>query len=250
MLKKMVMFTLCFMLICTPAYSAPAKKDRLYYEKRGDIIWEVKTKQKLIALTFDDGPDPRQTTEILKLLNQYGAKSTFFVIGKRVARYPELVRTILADGHEIANHTYNHVYFDRHTSEQRIRQELEQTQQAIRSAANYEPTLFRPPGGMYNDLIVNTAKSIPLKSIMWSWHQDTRDWSLPGVNRITEKVLNNARNGDIVLFHDFVSGRSQTKAALEIILPELKKQGFQFVTVTELLKHSGSQLVDSQSDSK
>lgn len=252
MFKKMSLLALCTMISCVVAFpdsvssaGIPVKKDRQYYEQRGDIIWEVKTKQKLIALTFDDGPDPKQTAEILELLKQYGAHSTFFVIGKRVARYPELVRHMVASGHEVANHTYNHVYFDRHTSEQKIMEELTRTQEAIQTAAGYHATLFRPPGGKYNELIVNTAKRMNLKSIMWSWHQDTKDWSLPGVQKITNKVLGNARNGDIVLFHDFVSGSSQTKAALEVILPELQKQGYQFVTVSELLRHSGSQLVDS-----
>lgn len=250
MIKKMLIIALCMSFTCTTVYSAPVKKDRQYYEERGDIIWEVKTKQKLIALTFDDGPDPKQTTEILHLLKQYGVKSTFFVIGKRVARYPELVRAMVAEGHEIANHTYNHIYFDRNTSEQLIHQEMVETQKVIQAAAQYQATLFRPPGGKYNEKIVNTAKRLNLKSIMWSWHQDTRDWSLPGVSKITNKVLQNARNGDIVLFHDYVHGPTQTRAALEIILPELKKQGYQFVTVTELLRHSGSQLVDLPSSKK
>lgn len=257
MLKKISLLALSTMITCMVAFPSfvsgegnPVKKDRQYFEERGDIIWEVKTKQKLIALTFDDGPDPKQTAEILDLLKQYGAHSTFFVIGKRVARYPDLVRRMIASGHEVANHTYNHVYFNRNTSEQMIMEELTKTQQAIHTAAGYQATLFRPPGGKYNELIVNTAKRMNLKSIMWSWHQDTKDWSLPGVHKITHKVLGNARNGDIVLFHDFVAGSSQTKEALEIILPELQKQGFQFVTVSELLRHSGSQLVDSPSPFK
>lgn len=252
MFKKMSLLALCTMISCVTVLplsvsgaADPVKKDRQYYEQRGDIIWEVKTKQKLIALTFDDGPDPKQTTDILNLLQQYGARSTFFVIGKRVTRYPDLVRRMVASGHEVANHTYNHVYFDRKTSEQKIVEELASTQEAIQKAAGYQASLFRPPGGKYNELIVNTAKRMHLKSIMWSWHQDTKDWSMPGVRKITDKVLQNARNGDIVLFHDFVSGSTQTKEALEIILPELQKQGYQFVTVSELLKHSGSQLVDS-----
>jgi len=243
-------FIMCMLTVQLPVHSAPLKKDRQYYEQRGDIIWEVKTKQKIIALTFDDGPDPRQTTEILELLKQYGAHSTFFVIGKRVDRYPGIVKQIVDEGHEIANHTYNHLYFDRNTSTIRIKDEIVQTQQAIQKAANYQATLFRPPGGKYNDNIINTAKRLHLKSIMWSWHQDTKDWSLPGVNKIVDKVLHNAQNGDIVLFHDYVHGRTQTIAALQRILPELKKQGYQFVTVTELLRHSGSQLVDLQPDVK
>lgn len=229
--------------IGSPVSSAPIKKDRYYYEKKGEIVWEVKTDQPLIALTFDDGPDPDQTPGILELLSRYNAKSTFFVVGKRVLKYPEIAKRTVAEGHELANHTYNHVYFKPSTPVGEIQRQLTLTEEAIEKVTNHRSVLFRPPGGMYNDTLVKVANDAGLKPILWSWHQDTLDWKLPGVTRITNKVLRNARNGDIVLFHDHVHPSSQTKQALEVILPELQRRGYRFVTVSELLKYAGTQPV-------
>jgi polysaccharide deacetylase family sporulation protein PdaB len=215
--------------------AAPARKDRTYFESRGEIVWEVSSaREKLICLTFDDGPDPEQTPAILDLLKRYGAKATFFVTGAQAKRYPELIRRETLEGHELGNHTYHHRIF-RHPSADDVRSELDEAERAIVAAAGTRSRLFRPPGGYYDQTIVAAAKERGYQVVMWSWHQDTRDWSHPGVNRIVRKVLDNARPGDIVLFHDRVK-RTQTIAALERILPELQRRDFQFVTVSELLR--------------
>lgn len=219
------------------AHAVP--KNRAYYESRGDIVWEVPTQDKFIALTFDDGPDAKLTPQILELLEKYDAKATFFVVGERVKRYPELVKKELAAGHEVANHSFRHPSFDQ-LSHSSIKDELEQTQQVIFQTTGHKAVLFRPPGGVYNDNIIQLTKQNNLQLILWSWHQDTKDWAAPGVNKIVRKVLDNAHNGDIVLMHDFVYHSSQTPEALKIILPELKKRGFSFVTVSELFSHKAS----------
>lgn len=216
-------------------------KNRYYYEERGDMIWEVQTSQKVIALTFDDGPDPFETDGILEVLHEYNAKCTFFAIGKRIAAYPEVARRVINEGHELANHTYNHVYFKKPVSGQQIQEELELTEKEIVKVSGKHSSLFRPPGGMYDDTMIDVSNSMGLKPVLWSWHQDTRDWNRPGVWSISSRVIRNARNGDIVLFHDHVHGQSQTKEALKIILPELAKQGFRFVTVSELITLSDAQ---------
>ncbi|WP_027086916.1 polysaccharide deacetylase family protein [Cohnella panacarvi] len=220
----------------TPAWSAPSNS-RDYYEARNEIVWEVPTKEKVIALTFDDGPDSEDTPAILDLLRQYEAKATFFVVGKRVEEYPDLVIRESLEGHEIANHTYSHPYFNRRDSSQKIRKEMEQTNDAIVQVTGQQPHLFRPPGGYYSEQLVRVSKYFHYRIVLWSWHQDTEDWNKPGVDKIVNKVLNNARNGDIALFHDHVQGSTQTIAALERILPELKRRGFRFVTVSELLSY-------------
>jgi polysaccharide deacetylase family sporulation protein PdaB len=226
-------------LIGLPAVSGSANPphDRSYYESRGDIIWEAPTQDKRIALTFDDGPDPASTPEILDLLRQYGAKATFFTIGRRVDAYPDVVKREIAEGHEVANHTYNHVYFGSRIGPSMIRDELAKADQAIWAATGRHSRLFRPPGGYYNDTVVGVAKKSGYTIVLWSWHQDTKDWRAPGVAKIAGKVLNNARNGDIVLMHDHVRGSRQTVEALKIILPELKKRGYEMVTVSELTRH-------------
>ncbi|UQZ35064.1 polysaccharide deacetylase [Paenibacillus sp. PK3_47] len=226
------------------AMSSPNVKNRDYYEQRGEMIWEVHTNQKVIALTFDDGPDPDETGEILDVLQEHNAKCTFFAIGKKIAAYPDVARRVITEGHELANHTYNHVYFKAPVSQQQIQKELELTEQEIFKVSGRHSSLFRPPGGMYDQTLVDVSNSMGLRPVLWSWHQDTRDWNRPGVWNISSKVIRNARNGDIVLFHDYVHGQSQTKEALKIILPELKKKGFKFVTVSELIGLSDRQQVN------
>ncbi|MEK5476974.1 polysaccharide deacetylase family protein [Paenibacillus sp. FSL R5-0407] len=217
-------------------YPATQMKDRSYYEERGDIVWEVPTEEKYMALTFDDGPDPQQTLKIMEVLKQYEAKATFFLVGDRVERYPEVVRQELQEGHEIANHSFRHPSFQGLPGNV-MEDELIKTQDAIYKATGQKPVLFRPPGGYYNEKIIHLSKEHHLQMVLWSWHQDTNDWRSPGVARIANKVLNNARNGDIILMHDFVYNSNQTTEALKIILPELKKRGYSFVTISELLSH-------------
>lgn len=232
-------FIIAIMLGMDIGIAEAVKKDRYYFESRGDIIWEVPTKEKIIALSFDDGPNPKYTPQILDLLKQYHAKATFFVIGSRVLQYPDLARREAQEGHEIANHTYHHNRIKRLSPEE-LREEIEKTGSTIASVTGQIPHLFRPPGGYYDEIIVNTAKEAGYKVVMWSWHQDTRDWSQPGTDRIVNLVLSNARNGDIVLFHDHGRNRLQTVNALKQILPELQQRGYQFVTISELIQIKNS----------
>ncbi|OBZ09511.1 polysaccharide deacetylase family protein [Bacillus sp. FJAT-26390] len=228
------------MTVLLLGFSVPEKRDRYFYEKRGEIVWEVPSEDKKIALTFDDGPYPATTDIILDLLKKYDAKATFFVLGNKVERFPETIKREIAEGHEVANHTFNHVYFMRSISDETIRDEIVKTEKALETLTGKKPLLFRPPGGYYNEHSIQIAKTLGYTTIMWSWHQDTNDWKSPGVNRIVSKVLNNARNGDIVLMHDFTPGSTQTVRALETILYELDQRGFEFVTVTELMKGMSS----------
>ncbi len=235
LLRRSGVLVACLLLSSHATAWSDPNNSREYYEARNDIVWEVPTKEQVIALTFDDGPDPKDTPAILNLLRQYEAKATFFVVGQRIEEYPELVIRETLEGHEIANHTYSHPYFNRRATNEKIRSEMEKTNDAILQVTGQQPHLFRPPGGYYSDQLVRVSKYFHYQIVLWSWHQDTEDWNTPGVDKIVNKVLNNARNGDIVLFHDYVEGRTQTVAALARILPELKRRGFRFVTVSELL---------------
>ncbi|BCG58459.1 polysaccharide deacetylase family protein [Paenibacillus sp. URB8-2] len=218
------------------AASEAGPKSREYYEEHGEIVWEVPTADKLVALTFDDGPDRKLTPEILSLLKQYGAKATFFVVGDKAMRHPEILRTELEEGHEIGNHTFHHPSFQG-ASSIRILKEISSTQDAVMQATQQKPILFRPPGGWYNEAVVDIIKQNHMQLVLWSWHQDTWDWAKPGVGRIVNRVLNNVRSGDIILMHDYVYNSTQTVEALKIILPELRKRHYAVVTVSELLKH-------------
>ncbi len=222
-----------FILFFSIAYvSLASDKGRPYYEKKGYILWDIKTEEKVIALTFDDGPHATYTPEILNLLTKYDAKATFFVIGERAEQFPDLILELANKGHEIANHTYTHAYS---ITPEKLETELKKTNEIIHDITGIYPLLYRPVGGRYDDDIINTAVSNGYKVVLWSWHQDTKDWKSPGIINIVTTVLSGAKPGDIVLFHDAGGNRSQTVRALEEILPELKKQGYEFLTVSELL---------------
>lgn len=213
--------------------SVSADRGRTYYEEAGKIIWDIKTKEKVVALTFDDGPHKKHTTEILDLLEQYDAKGTFFIVGDQAEKNPEIVLRMYEEGHELANHTYTHPY-SRNVS--KIMKEIKQTNDTIYSITGYTPTLFRPVEGHYTDAMIEEIVKDGYKVVMWSWHQDTEDWKNPGVNKIVNTVLKGTNEGDVILFHDGGGNRTQTVKALEKILPELQKQGYQFVTINDLIK--------------
>jgi polysaccharide deacetylase family sporulation protein PdaB len=215
---------LAVMLFATAAMPVPQSK----------VVWNVKTDQKLVALTFDDGPNPIYTPQVLDVLKQYDAKATFFVLGKRVQMYPQIAIREVNEGHEIANHTYDH-HFLKNVSPEKLKDEIEQTQEIIFDITEQTPHVFRPPGGFYNQSLLELAKEDRFTVVMWSWYQDTKDWRKPGVDKIVHSVLSNIHNGDIILFHDLEGDCSQTVEALKVVLPELKKQGYQFLTVTDLI---------------
>jgi len=208
-------------------------KGREYYEKTGNVVWEIQTTEKVVALTFDDGPHPEYTEQILNLMDQYGAKGTFFLVGEQAEKNPQIVLRMYEDGHEIANHTYTHPFTK---SVPNILKEMDQTNEILYSITGYSPKLFRPVEGHYTDELINEVVKKGYKMVMWSWHQDTEDWRDPGVNHIVRKVLNGIGGGNIVLFHDGGSDRTQTVKAIEIILSELQKQGYRFITVSEMLE--------------
>ena len=190
---------------------------------------------KYVALTFDDGPHPVYTEQILEILAEYDAKATFFVIGKNAESYPELVCKEYEEGHEIGNHTYSHPDMKNISVEKAI-EDIEKNQEIIYDITGEEPKLFRSPGGFFSDELIYAVENLNCKPVLWSWRQDTKDWSLPEVNVVVKTVLDNIQDGDIILFHDFNLKGSPTPEALKKILPSLKEQGYQFVTVSELLK--------------
>lgn len=228
-------FIICELIVLPLARKAQtvSTKSVRYWESQA--ICEVLTSQKMIALTFDDGPDRIYTPKILDILKKNNVNATFFVIGNQLAKYPALGRSIVRNGNEIANHTYSHIQLNK-ASNAKISKEVEEAHNLILETTKKKSTLFRPPWGFYNKSVFDLIKIKGYKMVLWSWRSDAKDWSRPGTKYIINKVLKSARNGNIVMFHDGGGNRNQTVKALQPVLDGLKKQGFMIVTVSELLK--------------
>lgn len=204
-------------------------------EPTGKVVWDVVTSKKVISLTFDDGPSPTYTPQVLAILKQYNARATFFEVGNKMERFPNVVRQVVQDGHELGNHSMTHPYKNRFGLE-RMRLEIFQADQIIQKYQPNHPKLFRPPGGYIDNILLHEAIKQGYKVVLWSYHQELKDWSQPGAQVMANHVIRHARNGDIILLHDGGGDRSQTIQALKIILPALKQKGYQFVSVSELLE--------------
>lgn len=184
---------------------------------------------KYIALTFDDGPHPKYTPKTLALLKKNKVKATFFVVGEMAEKYPELVKAEVAAGHCIGNHTYHHVNLTKISGEN-VAIELEACNEVLQRITGKVPRLFRPPGGDYNHQVAEVSAA--LNSTMVLWTDDPGDYASPGAKVIETRLLNNVKNGGIILVHD---GIQQTLDILPQVITYLKQQGYEFVTVEQML---------------
>ncbi|MBV9023217.1 MAG: polysaccharide deacetylase family protein [Streptomycetaceae bacterium] len=180
-----------------------------------------------IALTIDDGPHPEWTPQVLELLRRYGITATFCQVGAQVSAYPALVRAVAAEGHLIANHTWDHADLAR-ASAATVRSQLERTSDEIEKVSGHRPTLYRAPYGAWSEQTLATCRQLDMRLLDWS--VDPRDWSRPGTSRIIERIMTHTRTGSIILEHDGGGDRSQTVAALRVVLPRLLDAGYRFVT--------------------
>ena len=200
------------------------------------LYWHGDSAQRRIAITFDDGPNDPYTSEILKILADYRVPATFFLVGKNVAANPSTARAIAAAGHVIGNHSWDHRNLVTKTNQQ-VRDEILKTQDAIEEATGIKTTLLRPPYGEKDTLTVHEAHRLGYVTVEWS--VSAEDWRKPGRDRIVQNVVQDVRNGSIILLHDGDKARRgdrhQTVEALPLILAELQKKGYEFVTVPELL---------------
>lgn len=192
----------------------------------------VAEQNKVIALTFDDGPWPKYTQEILDILKKEDIKGTFFWIGKNVEAFPEIGLQVVAQGHAIGNHTWSHSY--RRMSPVMASHEIDDTAAIIESTTKVKTTLFRPPGGILTNGPAGYALSHQYTVLMWS--ADSTDYARRvSPNAMVNKVLKNAKPGGMILMHDGGGDRKRTVQALPTIITTLKKEGYKFVTVPELL---------------
>ncbi|MFD9968329.1 bifunctional polysaccharide deacetylase/glycosyltransferase family 2 protein [Streptomyces sp. NPDC059011] len=194
---------------------------------------------KNLVLTFDDGPDPVWTPKVLDKLKQYDAHAVFFVTGTMASRHPELVRRMVAEGHELGLHTFNHPDLALQT-QSRIDWELSQNQLALAGAAGIRTSLFRPPYSSFSAALDD--KSWPVTEYIGSRgyitafnDTDSEDWKRPGVEAIIKRATPEGTKGSIVLMHDSGGDRSQTVTALSRFLPDMKERGYRFANLTEAL---------------
>ncbi len=200
------------------------------------ILWRVETSERVVALSFDDGPHPQFTPAILDLLAEHQLPATFFLIGKYVRHHPEVARRLASIGHELGNHTLNHRMLPFLRAEF-IRHEILQTDQIIRDATGYQPRLMRPPMGLFTRRTVNVIEACGYGTVVGDVYP--RDPHLPGRDRIHRRVMARVRPGSIVILHDGGNtahvDRSQTVWAVRHIINDLRQEGYRFVTISDLV---------------
>ncbi|MEH2449196.1 MAG: polysaccharide deacetylase family protein [Nostoc sp.] len=201
---------------------------------QGAIVESAKLtpEQKVIALTFDDGPWPESTAQVLDILKKNQIKGTFFLIGQNVKNNPGLVKREIAEGHVIGNHTWHHWY--QFFNPQAAAYEINHTADLIYQVTGIKTNLFRPPGGIMHNGVAAYARNSKYAIILWS--SDSVDYSRPAVPKLINNVFRKAKPGGIVLMHDGGGNRSKTVQALPEIIANFRKQGYSFVTIPELLE--------------
>ncbi len=190
----------------------------------------VKVDGPYIAMTFDDGPNPKNTPKLLDLLAAKHIKATFFVVGECATDYPAIMKRIVAEGHEIGNHSWDHPNFGK-SSDDKIRSQVQRTNDIILAETGIKPTLLRPPYG-----------SMTPKQRQWVhdefgydiilWNVDPNDWKEPGVNVVAQRIISGTRPGSIILSHDI---HAPTIEAMPMVFDALLAKGYKFVTVSELI---------------
>lgn len=215
MWKRFAVLMLCCFLLCTPVRAAEDEK--------------------LVALTFDDGPSGRFTRKLLEGLEERGVKATFLLCGYRMEQYPDLTQRIFQEGHEIGLHGYSHKSMGdmcRQDAAQEIRKAAELLPEGC------EVSFLRPPGGLCSECVQTVAEAFQLSILHWSI--DPKDWATHDAESIEKEVIRHVRDGDVILLHDM--SESSVEAALKII-DELQEQGFHFVTASELAQAKNITLV-------
>jgi peptidoglycan/xylan/chitin deacetylase (PgdA/CDA1 family) len=195
-------------------------------------IYSGDPNQPKIALTFDDGPHPNYTSELLGILSKYSVRATFFCLGENVNEHPDIARQVVNEGHLIANHSYTHPSLPKLDKDDDVLKQLRDTNTLIQSVTGKTPEYFRPPYGETDKRINDLAGSLGLTPILWS--VDTNDWQGLGVDAIFNTLIS-VKNGSIILCHDGVKKSNETLQAVDIAIPQLQGRGLNFVTVFELL---------------
>ena len=212
--------------------------DQAILTRRG-TIYRVKTDKKHVVLTFDDGPSPIWTPKILDELKSENIKATFFMIGHHVQKYPEIAKRVVEEGHTVGNHGYAHSVMLYYTPAE-IEEEIKYTEHVIREITGFTTKYFRPPKAWLRQTIKKKVKSMGYETVLWSLN--SKDWVSFNHKSIARYISKNIKNGDILLFHDSGSvtsteggSRVQTVKTISLLARTLRKQGFEFITIEELI---------------
>ena len=205
----------------------------------GKVYYEGDSSERVIALSFDDGPNEPYTSQVLDILNDYGVKATFFVVGENVILYPDVTRRIVAEGHVIGNHSYSHKA--NHAVTSQGCKDLRVAQEAIRNTVGFEPHLYRPPHGKTSPWELECVEKANIIEVTWSI--SSRDQHVRSAKVFAKNIANEAEPGKIMLLHDGygtlhncdLADKSLTVEALPLIIEHLQAQGYRFVTIDELL---------------
>ncbi len=213
---------------------ASLRKEIADLQAQDRILYSGNIHLREIALTFDDGPDPYYTPQILDVLDRYRIKATFFCIGRQVEAFPQIVKREYEAEHVIGNHSWAHPDLGLLPASD-VLLELNRSSKAIQEVIGIQPMFFRPPYGSLSIHVLTQVCHLGVTTVMWNAGEEARDWSNPGVNFIIRRILDRVRDGTIILMHDGGGDRSQTVAALPAIIRRLRDQGFRFVTIQQMV---------------
>lgn len=206
-------------------------------------LWSGDDSERIVALTFDDGPSPQWTPQLLEVLDRYGIPVSFFWLGARVSRWPWVVKAAYSRGHWIGLHGYDHRSFPL-LGAAGLKESLEKTTEAIATAANLEKEYVqthvrdvRPPNGLFTPQILNWLREWNYRPVMWSVVPE--DWRRPGFRVVVERVRRQVTNGSLIVLHDGYDGGQDVAQTTAALVPQLLEQGYQFVTVDRLWRQNG-----------
>lgn len=200
----------------------------------GNFICRGPSSRRQVALTFDDGPDPRSTPVLLDVLKQEGVTATFFCVGQRVGKERELCARIVRDGHLIGNHSFAHSNLMNFFGPGQLRAEMNQTQTALREATGVDAKFFRPPMGLSNPLVFQAARKLGLKVIGWSVR--SLDTLTPEPERVVERILRKVTPGAIILLHDGNMPAERLVLTMRLLLAKLRERRYEVVRLDQLLE--------------
>ncbi|MGI5920439.1 MAG: polysaccharide deacetylase family protein [Syntrophomonadaceae bacterium] len=224
-----------FLGISLGTYSLAAHPNMIKWKTQKLVITGIKTSQKVVALTFDDGPDPDNTPVLLDVLKKHKAQATFFVIGTKGEKYPSILKRIAREGHEIGNHGYTH-FSGKNRQDEYLQYEIRKANEIIHQITGQKPRLFRPPGGYLSNSLIEITQKEKVVIAYWSYIQDVKDWRGISANSISRHIIENIKPGQVIILHDGSPNGLQTAHAVDTLIEKLSQEGYRFVTMSKLIR--------------